>query len=95
MRRLSLQRLTLNRRSRSGDRCGIPECAGKLEVYSTRVKLNEDVRVQYLRCSRCSWKPSDNKLIIPLDFAPVRPFPEARKKNSDVGATGSTDLDRD
>lgn len=58
------------RKPQSGDRCRMPGCGGKLKTYSTRVVA--DVRVRYLECDECGYKPLGNKLIIPLRFAPPR-----------------------
>jgi hypothetical protein len=71
MRRTSMDRLIITRR-RSGDPCGCAKCLGKLAVQNTRVKEAAQVRVQYLACDLCNWRPEDNKVIIPLEFAPAR-----------------------
>ena len=69
--RLRMERLNQARLARRGDKCSCPECTGRLHVYSTRVKEAEGVRVQYLECGVCKWKP-DNVIRIPLEYAPKR-----------------------
>ena len=72
--RLSMQRLSLARNQRqSGDRCECDSCAGRLVVENTRVKRDEGVRVQYLACRECGWRPQDNKLVRSLELFPARP----------------------
>lgn len=58
------------RKPQSGDRCPMPGCDGRLRTYSSKVVA--DVRVRYLACKVCRWKPLGNKLIIPLRYAPRR-----------------------
>jgi hypothetical protein len=70
--RLNHERLNIARKPCSGDRCGCARCKGYLEVANTRVKETAGVRVQYLACNLCSWRPENNKLVIPLEFAPPR-----------------------
>jgi hypothetical protein len=60
-------------RKRSGDPCGCDSCTGRLTVYSTHIREEEGVRVQYLECNLCHWKP-DNTVRVPLEFAPPRRF---------------------
>ncbi len=70
--RLSMERLQQSRRpARSGDKCQCDQCTGRLKVYSTRIIQSQDIRVQYLECRMCGWKP-DNTVRIPLEFAPPR-----------------------
>lgn len=68
--RLSVERLRIRRRS--GSPCGCSRCRGKLRVANTLVKEAIGVRVQYLACDLCHWRPADNKVIIPLEYAPAR-----------------------
>jgi hypothetical protein len=70
MARLSISRL--NRQRRSGDACECPKCRGVLVVYTTRVEPDEGIRTRYLWCNLCHSKPEDNKIIVPLEFAPPR-----------------------
>lgn len=63
-------RLKIQRRHNRGDRCECAECRGKLTVYCTIVNEDTGFRTQYIACNSCSWKPDDNKLIVPLEFAP-------------------------
>jgi hypothetical protein len=63
---------TLHRRYNSGDRCECAQCQGKLSVYSTHVKPDAGVRVRYLSCDICHWRPVENKVIVPLAYAPRR-----------------------
>lgn len=58
------------RKPQSGDRCPMPECEGRITTYSTRVV--GEVRVRYIGCNTCTYKPLGNKLIIPLRYAPRR-----------------------
>jgi hypothetical protein len=70
---MAMERLNISRRkSRSGDACQCAKCRGHLKVKTTIVKEDEGVRVQYLACTLCNFKPDDNKIIVPLDFAPPR-----------------------
>jgi hypothetical protein len=48
----------------------MPGCEGRLRTYSSKVVA--DVRVRYLACKVCRWKPLGNKLVIPLRYAPRR-----------------------
>jgi len=50
-----------------GSRC--PNCGSIIGVYSTRVE--GDVRIRYLGCS-CGFKPRQNKVVVPIRFAPER-----------------------
>lgn len=51
---------------RSGDDC--PKCErGRMIVYSNRLRLEIFLRVNYLRCNCCRYKPDDNKELIPVD----------------------------
>ena len=59
-----------DRKPQSGDRCQMPGCDGRFTTYSTRVV--GDVRIRYLHCNTCGYKPLENKLIIPLRYAPRR-----------------------
>ncbi len=67
-----MERLNQKRRPRSGDPCDCAKCRGILQVANTRVKIEVGMRVQYLACSTCGDRPDDNKIIIPLEFAPER-----------------------
>ena len=67
-----MERLTLKRRHRRYDRCECAACAGKLTVYCTIANEDTGLRTQYLSCDVCNWKPADNKVIVPLEFSPVR-----------------------
>lgn len=67
--RLTMERLSQNRRS--GDPCGCDNCRGRLKVYSTHIHKAEGIRVQYLECNRCQWKP-DNTQQVSLEYAPPR-----------------------
>lgn len=68
--RLKMERLSL--RPRSGDKCGCAKCLGFLKVANTIVNHDTGYRVQYLACELCAWRPENNKLVIPLEFAPPR-----------------------
>lgn len=64
------ERMQLTRRHRSGDACECDQCRGRLKVVNTEVRLDLDVRIRYLACNDCGWRPEDNKQIVPLEFAP-------------------------
>lgn len=66
------ERYQKSRQPRPGDHCVENGCAGKIEVYSTRVNIIGAVRIRYLACDACRCKPENNKWIVPLEFAPVR-----------------------
>lgn len=67
--RLKMQRLTMHRNQRqSGDQCECDACRGRLVVENTRAKPAIGMRVQYLACNQCGWRPENNKLIRPLDM---------------------------
>jgi len=68
--RRTMERLNIKRRHNRGDRCECDGCRGRLTVYTTIVNHDEQRRTQYISCNLCHWKPEDNKLIIPLEFAP-------------------------
>lgn len=68
--RLAMERLNQQRRPQRGDPCQCDNCRGVLHVGNTRPKPAQGVRVQYLECSVCHVRPIDNKIIIPLQFAP-------------------------
>lgn len=68
---MDLRRLNLTRHQ-PGDACECANCKGKLRVQTTRINRSEGVRVRYLSCSFCEWKPADYKLVVPLEFAPPR-----------------------
>lgn len=73
--RMSMDRLNINRmnrKPRSGDRCGCAKCKGHIKVVNTEPKEDLGYRVQYLGCDTCHTRPDDNKVIIPLEFAPPR-----------------------
>ena len=48
--------------------------AGTLRVQNSHVKQfgEHRVRVRYYRCWNCGWAPDNNKLIVPIEFAPPR-----------------------
>ena len=71
--RLQMARLNIKRRPRSGDSCQCAKCTGRLRVQTTIVKEEQGVRIQYLSCELCHFKPEQHKVIIPLDMAPPRP----------------------
>lgn len=53
----------------SGDPC--PKCeSGKLIVVDTKVDGN--YRLRYLGCRTCGHRPEDNKMVIPVQYAPPR-----------------------
>lgn len=71
--RLNQKRLSMQRNTRhSGDRCECSACQGFLIVENTRIKREVGVRVQYLACNECGWRPEDNKLVHPLALFPPR-----------------------
>lgn len=70
-------RLNQSRRHNRGDRCECDHCTGKLTVYATIVNEDTQRRTQYICCDVCSWKPEDNKIIVPLEFAPPRHRPSS------------------
>lgn len=55
-----------------GDPCPRTSCAGVLKVYSTKVRIEENRRFRYLRCSACKACPEDNIQVVPLQYAPPR-----------------------
>lgn len=68
--RLNIKRLTGVHRTGSLTPCPVDGCHGRLTVYSTHIR--EDVRVRYLHCEICHHKPTNNKVIVPLDVSPRR-----------------------
>lgn len=68
MRRLHLTRLVLARdpaRPFPGDPCPMPDCTGRIEVYTTRPKPDLRVVIRYLHCNTCGHKPHGNKWVNP------------------------------
>ena len=49
--------------------------APRLIVVNSRIRAG--ARIQYLGCTRCGFRPADNKRIIPLTFAP----PQSHRSN--------------
>ena len=41
-----------------------------IQVVNTRVEA--DVRVRYLGCRRCGFRPRGNKRVVPIEAAPAR-----------------------
>lgn len=72
MSRKQMERLSQSRRPRSGDPCDCPQCRGVLKVVDSKVKIDLQVRVRYLGCGVCGVRPDDNKVIVPLEYAPMR-----------------------
>lgn len=71
--RMVMERLNIERRKpRSGDRCQCAKCRGHIKVVNTEAKEDLGYRVQYLGCDTCHMRPDDNKVIVPLEFAPPR-----------------------
>lgn len=69
---MELRRLNLKRKHQPGDACECAECKGRLWVYTTRPKPAEGVRVQYMACFLCKWKPEDSKRVVPLKSSYVQ-----------------------
>jgi C4-type Zn-finger protein len=63
------------------DRC--PICGGHMQVVNTKIVGNS--RIRYYGCRACGFRPADNKVTVPIQFAPPRNFR--------VGATSSTEVD--
>jgi transcriptional regulator NrdR family protein len=56
---------------RLGEKC--PNCkTGIYKVLNTRVSDEQDVRVRWLGCGCCGYRPPDNKQVVPLAAAPRR-----------------------
>jgi len=54
---------------KSGDPC--PACdAGSIQVVNTFVTGRN--RVRYLGCRTCGFRPTGNKVVVPVKFAPPR-----------------------
>lgn len=41
-------------------------------VYTTRINFALEIRVRYLRCSKCHGMPEGNKFVVPLKYAPAK-----------------------
>lgn len=50
-----------------GERC---RCGGRVGVVNTFV--TGEVRVRYLGCRECGWRPEQNKQVLPVEYAPRR-----------------------
>lgn len=55
-----------------GSPCGKEGCKGKLRCKATKISDSGDSRIRYYYCSRCNWRPEENKQIIPTEFSPPR-----------------------
>lgn len=55
-----------------GDPCPRKNCDGVLGVYSTKPNVDLGIRTRYLSCKKCNARPSDNKQVLPLRYAPPR-----------------------
>lgn len=55
---------------RSFDPCPIPACPGHLIVANSRIR--GEYRIRFLACKLCGHRPIDNKVLIPLVYAPPR-----------------------
>lgn len=53
-----------------GSRCPRESCHGVLGVYSTFINEECQVRIRYLHCRVCGCRPSVNKQVVPLRYAP-------------------------
>lgn len=53
-----------------------PRCGGHIQVVNTKI-VGEN-RLRYLGCRKCGYRPPQNKLIIPLEYAP----PQVRATSS-------------
>lgn len=51
------------------ERC--PKCGKPFATLNTQVK--GETRVRYVGCRECKVRPDENKVFIPLQFAPKRP----------------------
>lgn len=50
-----------------------PSCGkAQIKVLNTRPSESEGVRVRWLGCGGCGFRPPDNKQVVPLKFAPRR-----------------------
>ena len=57
--------------ARLGETC--PKCGnGVYQVVNTRVSDERDVRIRWLGCRSCGYRPPDNKQVVPLAHAPRR-----------------------
>lgn len=61
-----------NRQLLPGDDCPQPDCDGVLYVYSSHVSEDGRSRIRYTRCDVCRVAPDDNKIVVPIRFAPPR-----------------------
>lgn len=59
----------------SGDPC--PNCGGRLVVVNSFA--SGDYRVRYLGCRACGYRPPNNRLVVPLRYAPPRNFATSSK----------------
>lgn len=50
------------RGARPGDPC--QQCGGRVKVYCS--KRTGTVRIQYMKCGKCGWKPKYNTRRVPL-----------------------------
>jgi hypothetical protein len=57
-----------------GDAC--PDCGARIGVLNSIP--TEDLRVRYIGCKQCLWRPADNKRTVPLGHAP-RQRPRMRR----------------
>lgn len=63
-------RMVLTHKPQSGDACGCNGCVGYLRVANSYVV--ESTRIRLLACNLCRWRPADNKILVPLQYAPRR-----------------------
>lgn len=54
------------------DPCPQPKCPGVMHVANTKVDEEAGMRIRYLACSVCGFRPANNALMVPLEFAPRR-----------------------
>jgi len=57
---------------RSGENCEIEGCGGVLKTYKTSVMPALKKRVRSLECNVCGHRPEKNKMVIPLEYAPIQ-----------------------
>lgn len=58
----------MEQRFQQGDDC--PRCGGLIGVLNTRIE--ENVRVRWIGCHDCGFRPPRNRLEIPIDYSPPR-----------------------
>ena len=75
----------------SGDPC--EKCGHRIRVLNSIVLPTN--RVRYIGCPVCGWRPSDNKHVVPLRFAPPRSVGEPNHNHNRVASCTVCDRVKD